>query len=197
MNDPRRRMRGVKIHRDVNWNYSFCRPSHWYRYDLQDQYGFIYSPEQDPRTGFYIAVKDLSDVLDSPVAENDLPGLREGLLAGLAQLPDCEIISEQPVTKEGAIGLEVVLTFTIDGETAKRTQRLLYKDRQQFTVYGQGVPVSEYEVFHDSFQFIYMTFTFGDIIADAMGIHLPPSISVQWQGEVDGIDTMPKRPRRA
>ena len=195
MSDPRRRMRGIKIHRDVNWNYSFCRPSHWYRYDLQDQYGFIYSPEQDPRTGFYIAIKDLSDVLDGRVTEADLPGLREGLMQGLAQLPDCEIISEQQITKEGAVGLEVVLTFTVDGETCKRTMRLLYKDRQQFTIYGQGVPVSEYEVFHDSFQFMYLTFAFGDIIATSMGIRLPSSFTVEWKGGTEGVETMPKRPR--
>lgn len=197
MTDPRRLMRGIKIHRDVNWDYSFCRPSHWYRYDLQDQYGFIYSPEQDPRTGFTIAVKDLSYVLDGPVTESDLPELREGLMEGLAQLPDCEILSESQITKEGALGFEVALTFTLEGETCKRMMRLLYKDRQQFTIYGQGVPVSEYEVFHDSFQFMYLTFAFGDLLATEMGIVLPSSVTVEWKGGTEGVETMPKCPRLA
>jgi hypothetical protein len=190
VSDPRRILQGLKIHRDVEWDYSFWRPSHWYRDDMQDQYGFIYSPEGDPRTGFYISVRDLSEELGSSVTEADLPALREGLMAGLKKLPDCEILYEKEIAKGYAIGFEVMLTFTLDGETCKRLMRLLYNDRQQFTICGQGVPVAEYDVFHDVFQFIYSTFTFGDLLAMS-GITPHPTSAIVWAGGGEGVQTKP------
>ena len=194
MSDPRRILRGLKIHRDVDWNYSFWRPLNWYRYDMQDQYGFIYSPEQDPRTGFYISVQDLSATLDSAVSEEDLPALREGIMEGLKTLPDCEILMEKEIAKGYAIGFEILLTFTLDGETCKRRMRLLYNDRQQFTIYGQGVPASEYDVFHDTFEYMYVTFEFADILA-MMGMPVHDSSKIKWEGGGEEVETKPQRPR--
>ncbi|MBN1580167.1 MAG: hypothetical protein JXA89_05650 [Anaerolineae bacterium] len=194
MSDPRRILRGLKIHRDVDWNYSFWRPLNWYRYDMQDQYGFVYSPEQDPRTGFYISVQDLSAELDSAVSEEDLPALREGVLEGLKTLPDCEILMEKEIAKGYAIGFEILLTFTLDGETCKRRMRLLYNDRQQFTIYGQGFPLSEYDVFHDTFEYMYATFEFADILA-MMGMPVTDSSKIEWEGSGEGVETKPHSPR--
>ena len=119
--DPRRVLTGLRVHRDVDWNYSFWRPLDWARFDMEEQYGFIYSPSGDPRTGFHVSVQDLSDVLETRVTEEDLPALREGILAGLQTLPDCEILAEKELAKGFALGFEFTLTFTLDGETAKRT----------------------------------------------------------------------------
>ncbi len=121
--DPRRIMKGLRVHRDVDWDYSFWRPLNWYRHDMEDLYGFIYSPEEDPRTGFYVSVRDLSDALEEPVTEEDLPALREGILEGLQQLENCEILEEKEIAKGFAIGFEFLLTFTLDGETVKRRTR--------------------------------------------------------------------------
>ncbi|MBN1874526.1 MAG: hypothetical protein JXA33_09880 [Anaerolineae bacterium] len=195
MGDLRTILRGIKIHRDVNWNYSFVHPTHWYRYDMQDRYGFIYTPEQDPRTGFCITIRDLSDILDGPVTEADMPALHEGLIAGLQQLPDCNILEEKEAKKGYGIGFEVLLTFTLDGETCKRHLRLLYNDRQQFTIYGQGVPETEYDVFHDIFEYMYITFDFGDILAQ-QGVILPSEIGIYWQGEDENVQTEPRVPRK-
>jgi hypothetical protein len=192
--DPRRTLRGLRIHRDVDWDYSFWRPTEWYRYDMQDQYGFIYAPGEDPRTGFYVTVQDLSDQLEGPVTEEDLPALREGMLEGLQRLPDCEILQEREIAKGFAIGFEVLLTFTLDGEPCKRRLRLLYNDRQQFTIYAQGVPLYEYEVFHDTFEFIYSTFTFGDLLA-MEGVMPSLHTATTWQGDGDGVQTKPGQPR--
>jgi len=195
LKDPRRIMHGIKIHRDTTWNYSFWYPSHWHRFDMDDQYGFIYAPEQDPRTGFHISAKDLSTILESPVTEDDLPALREGVTAGLRQLPDCDIIYEKEIAKGYAIGFEVMLTFTLEEQTCKRLMRLLYNDRQQFTLYGQGVPIAEYEVFHDTFDFIYLNFGFGDSLT-SLGIRVPPSLTIEWQGGSDDVETAPQNPRK-
>lgn len=193
-NDPRRIMRGLRIHRDEEWDYSFWRPIDWVRYDMQDQYGFIYSPGDDPRTGFYVSALDLSDELDGPVTEEDLSALREGILAGLENLPDIVILAEKEIAKGFAIGLEILLTFTLGGETCQRRMRLLYNDRQQFTIYGQGVPPREYDVFHDTFEFIYSSFEFADILAMS-GIAPTPESAVKWSGDASKIESKPRYPR--
>jgi hypothetical protein len=192
--DPRRMLKGLRVHRDVDWNYSFWRPLHWYRYDMRDLYGFIYSPGEDPRTGFHVSVRDLSEALDGPVQEEDLPALHEGIVEGLRQLADCEILEEKEIAKGFAIGFEFMLTFRLDGETVKRHMRLLYNDRQQFTIYGQGVPPYEYEVFHDTFEFIYSTFTFGDVLAST-GMPPTPQSETHWEGGGEGVQTKPTAPR--
>lgn len=194
MSDPRRILRGLRIHRDVNWNYSFWRPLNWSRFDMRDQYGFIYAPEDDSRTGFYISVQDLSDILDDPITEEDLPALREGVMEGLKGLPDCAILAEKELAKGYALGFEVLLTFTLDGETCKRRMRLLYNDRQQYAIYGQGWPASEYDVFHDTYEYIYSTFEFSDILA-GMGIPVTPESEIKWEGSGEGVEIAPKTPR--
>ena len=192
--DPRRVLTGLRVHRDVDWNYSFWRPLGWTRFDMEDQYGFIYSPSGDPRTGFHVSVQDLSDVLETPVTEEDLPALREGILAGLETLPDCQILKEKELAKGFGLGFEFTLTFTLDGETAKRTLKLLYNDRQQYTIYGQGVPPYEYDVFHDTYEFIYSTFTFGDVLA-MQGIPATPASETHWEGGNPDVQTKPHAPR--
>ena len=194
LSDPRRTIYGLRVHRDVDWDYSFWRPAHWYRYDMQDQYGFIYAPGPDPRTGFCVSVLDLSAELDGPVTEEDLPALYEGLMQGLKSLPDCQILSDREIANGLAIGFEVMLAFTLDGQTCKRLMRLLYNDRQQFTLYGQGVPASEYDVFHDTYEFMYSTFVFGDLLAVA-GITPNPQTATVWSGGGEGVQTRPRRPR--
>jgi hypothetical protein len=161
---------------------------------MDDQYGFIYSPGSDPRTGFYVSVMDLSEALEGSVTEDDLPALREGILAGLESLDDCEILDEKEIATGFAIGFEFMLTFTLDGETVKRHLRLLYNDRQQYTIFGQGVPVYEYEVFHDTFEYMYSTFTFGDLLA-LMGMPVTESSETHWEGTGEGVQTKPKAAR--
>jgi hypothetical protein len=192
--DPRRIMTGLKIHRDVDWDYSFWRPLSWTRFDMEEQYGFVYSPGDDPRTGFHVSVQDLSDVLETGVTGEDLPALREGILAGLETLPDCEILAEKELAKGFALGFEFKLTFSLDGETAKRTLKLLYNDRQQYTIYGQGVPPYEYDVFHDTYEFIYSTFTFGDLLA-MQGVPPMPANVTRWEGSSPDVQTKPHAPR--
>ena len=192
--DPRRIMHGLRIHRDVEWDYSFWRPLDWVRHDMRDQYGFIYSPGDDPRTGFYVSALDLSGTLDGPVTEEDLPALRDGIMEGLKNLPDCVILQEKQIAKGFAIGFEILLTFTLDGETCQRRMRLLYNDRQQYTIYGQGVPPREYEVFHDTFEFIYSSFEFADILAMS-GMPTTPESAIKWSGDASRVESKPRQPR--
>jgi hypothetical protein len=184
----------MQVHCDADWDYSFWRPHEWKRYDMQEQYGFIYSPVNDPRTGFYVSVQDLSDILDDPVSEEDLPALHEGVMDGLRGLPDCQILEEKEIAKGFALGFEVTLTFTQDGETFKRRMRLLYNDRQQFAIYGQGVPAAVYDAFQDTYEYMYHTFAFGNVLALA-GVPGFVHSSVEWEGGGEGVQTKPNVPR--
>ena len=59
--DPRRMLRGLRVHRDVDWNYSFWRPRTWHRFDMDDQYGFIYSPGADSRIPAFTSERRILD----------------------------------------------------------------------------------------------------------------------------------------
>lgn len=187
--DQRTRQRVTETlaaHRDLRWNYSFWRPASWRRYDMTERYGYIYAPEPDPRTGFYVSVRDLSDNLGRPVTPDELPVVREGLTRGLRDLPGCEILHLKEIAKGPAIGLEALLTFDLDGETCKRQLYLLYHQDKEFTLYGQGVPVEAYERYVDHFKFIYATFVFKDVLANEDPATVPPgSEPVVWQGSAE------------
>jgi hypothetical protein len=170
-------------HRDLRWNYSFWRPRSWHRFDMQDRYGFIYSPSQDPRTGFHISVLDLSGELDEPVQKEDLPAIREGLLKRMRKLPDCEIEYGKDIVRGPALGLEVMYTFSLDGESCKRQSRLLYNGWREFTLLSQGVPAEQYDQYQDHFTFMLSTFVFRDLLAGAGNMPLSPENDpVVWQG---------------
>jgi hypothetical protein len=176
-------------HRDRTWNYSFWRPASWHRYDMQERYGFIYAPAQDPRTGFYVSVRDLSDELGQALSREDLDVVRKGLLRGLEDLPACELFHLQEVAKGPATGLEALLTFALDGKRCKRQLYLLYHQGIEFTLYSQGVPVETYERYEDHFKFIYATFVFKDVLAHAdPAVVLPGSEPVTWQGGQESGD---------
>lgn len=171
MSDPRAQIVGQKMHRDLRYLFSFWRPLNWNVYEIKEQYGIAYYPGEDPRTGFYVLVRDMSTELDENIAEKDLPDLHDGILEGLRGLPECRLLAEKEINKESAIGFEFLLTFALDGETCKRRMRLLYKGRQQFTLYGQGAPAAEYDVFENLFDWMYLTFTFSDLLDEMQEVY--------------------------
>jgi hypothetical protein len=177
LSDPRTQIFGQTAHRDPQWGFSFWRPRNWKQLELDEPHGIVYYPEDDPRTGFYVLAQDLSAGLDAPITEADLPDLRAGILDGLYALPQCQILSEAEIGRESAIGLEFTLTFKLDGEPCKRCLRLLCRDRQQFTLYGQGVPPAEYDLFANIYDWMYLTFTFGDVLEELANMHaqIPPA----------------------
>ena len=183
--DPRSKIFGQTAHRDPQWGFSFWRPRNWKRQDLQDQSApeqraIVYYPEDDPRTGFYVLVRDLGPELGAPITASDLPDLRSGLLEGLQTLPEFHLLSEIEIGRESALGLEFTFTFALEGEPCepcKRCMRFLYRGSQQITLYGQGVPPAEYEVFVNVYDWMYLTFTFGDLFEklDALHSGMPPT----------------------
>jgi hypothetical protein len=183
--DPRAKIFGQIAHRDPQAGFSFWRPRNWTRQDIQDlntlgqreleESAVVYYPEDDPRTGFYALVRDLGPELGQPITAADLPDLRAGLLEGLQSLPEFHLLSEIEIGRESALGLEFTFTFSLDGQPCKRCMRFLYRGYEQFTLYGQGVPPAEYEVFANVFDWMYLTFTFSDLLEKLDALHTIPA----------------------
>ena len=188
--DPRARIFGQTAHRDLEAGFSFWRPKNWNSAEIQDpgaldpraleprapaQRAHVYYPEEDPRTGFYLLHRSFGPELGEPFSAADLPDLREGLLEGLQGLPEFHLLSEVEIGRESAVGLEFSFTFLLDDQPCKRCMRFLYRGRQQIILYGQGVPLSEYDVFCNVFDWIYLTFTFGDVVENLAALHTLPA----------------------
>jgi hypothetical protein len=56
------------------------------------------------------------------------------------------------------------------------------------------VPPYEYDVFHDTFEFMYSTFTFADLLA-MQGVPPTPENVIQWEGSNPDVQTKPHAPR--
>jgi hypothetical protein len=173
--NPRTLIYGQTLHRNLAWNFSFWRPRNWHESALTGLNGVVIYPEDNPVTGFYVTAVDLDDTLDGDITETDLPALRAGLLEGLASLPDCRVLREAEITKGRAVGFDFLLTFTLEGKPCKQRLRVLYLGRRQYTLYAQGVPPEEYDVFENVFDFMYMTLKFGDLLLD-MGVPEMPDM---------------------
>ncbi|MBN1247443.1 MAG: hypothetical protein JXC32_07275, partial [Anaerolineae bacterium] len=180
---PRTQIRGQKLYRDLTHNFSFWRPLNWHQGQLDKPPGVVVYPEEDPRTGFYVSVTELADegnpVTHGEITRDDLPILREGLIEGLKALTDCTVLSEQEIAKEHAIGFEFLLTFALDGAPYKQRLRVLYSGQRQYTIYGQGTPGEEYDVFANTFDYMYLTLRFGDLLLD-MGVPLMPGMEPHY-----------------
>lgn len=178
LKESRSLIRGQKLYRDLTHNFSFWRPLNWHQAQLQQPYGVVIYPEKDPRTGFYVTVADLGDGAGEITAD-DLPALREGLLAGFATLDRCTILSEKPISKDKAFGLEFILTFAIGEAEYKQHLRVLYDRGRQYSIYGQGSPPKEYDVFGNVFDYMYLTLRFGDLLLD-FGVPPMPGMETHY-----------------
>jgi hypothetical protein len=164
LRDPRRKLRGLLIHHGPQERYSFMFPAHWQRYDVDDGQGIICSPGQDPRTGFHVYVRDLSEELGDKTTLENLLASREQAIQEMRTLPGCEILRQGWITKGTANGFEILATYAQDGETQVQLTRVLYHGPHEYTLYAQGASRYEYDVFADTFGFMYSTFVFGNLL---------------------------------
>lgn len=138
----RPRFTGTTVYNDHLGRYEFRYPWDWIESELEDDRdGVMMRPvEDDQDTYFAVWVSEL----EVQVVADDLPDLREGFEAGLAQLPDLKLESTDDQTYNNIVKLERTFTFTEDGATRKRRVWVLYADRWQFLVVYQGSSVEEY-----------------------------------------------------
>ena len=139
--------RQLPAFKGLNWyrdkHFSFFRPIDWTRFDWSDErQGVLFGPSpDDPATLFAVDVKDLG----VKVTPDDLDDLKAGFIAGIEQLPESRIESQESWVAGPVLGLEAKYTFLEQETTHKRWIRVLYQDTRQITVTAQGATV---ETFH-------------------------------------------------
>lgn len=138
----RPRFRGVATYRDPSGRFSFRHPSDWRRFDLDDDRdGVLVSPQkEDPTTFFSIWVSKL----DTKVVAEDLDVLVSGVDAGLAELPECEVLESSDKVMSNLVKLERIYTFREGEDIRQRRVWFLYVDTWQMVVCWQGATREEY-----------------------------------------------------
>jgi hypothetical protein len=158
---------GLVVHRDPARGYSLLVPDGWERSELADGTGAFYAPDpDDPLTGLEASARDLG----TSVEPGDLAVLRRGFLAGLQQLPGCEIESSEAEAVVRLLTMEARLTYR-DGDTVrKRWTRLLYQGSVQVKIVVQGSTVERFEYWEPMFFTAMRTVRFGDWWSEAVGL---------------------------
>ena len=134
---------GINSFHDELGRYEFRYPWEWIASELEeDREGVILRPvEEDQNTYFAVWVNEL----EVTVVADDLPDLRAGFEAGLAELDAIDIEKAEDQNYNNIVKIERIFTFKQDGEIRKRRVWALYADRWQFLVAYQGSTVEEYE----------------------------------------------------
>lgn len=135
--------RGVRTYRDPQGRFSFRHPSDWNRFELDENRDGIMVSFQPGAPTTYFAV--WVTPLQTKVVAEDHDVLREGVDAGLAQLPECEISYTDDKVLSNLVKFERTYTFR-DGEfTRQRRTWVLYVDTWQYVLVWQGATPPEYE----------------------------------------------------
>jgi hypothetical protein len=158
---------GLVVHRDPSAGYSLLLPDGWHRTDLPDNGGTLYQPDQnDPTTG--LEVNGLK--LGSEIQPRDLPTIRRGFLAGLRQLPSCQVEQQEDAAIGGLLTLEARLTYRQEESIRKRWVRLLYQGQTQIRLVAEGSTVERFGYWESMFVTAFRTVRFGDWWAEAIGV---------------------------
>ncbi len=161
---------GMTIHRDLRFRYSFLLTTGWYDYELESEggRGRIFTPTADDiTTSFSTEARDLG----TPIVAADLEILREGVEAGLAQLPELLLEEQQAETVGDFITLEYRFTFreADSNATRKRWLRLLYDGSTQVRLIAQGATPAAFDYWLPVFNQAMRTFQFADWWAEMTG----------------------------
>jgi hypothetical protein len=149
------RFYGVTTFRDPLGRFSVRYPTNWHRFDLEGKDGIRVAPTtDDPDTWFTASVEPL----DVVVVAEDLDDLKQGVVAGLAQLPDCNVETESEVILGNLIKFERVFTFTENGVVRKRKFWILYVDKWLINLAWQGSTPEEYGYWEPIAAYAYQTF---------------------------------------
>ena len=159
--------RQLPAFKGLNWykdkHFSFFRPIDWTRFDWSDErQGVLFGPSPaDPATLFAVDVKDLG----VKVTPDDLEDLKAGFIAGIKQLPENQLESQESWVAGPVLGLEGKYTFVEQDTTRKRWIRVLYQDTRQITVTAQGATVETFHYWLPMFFEAMMTFTINTVPA--------------------------------
>ncbi len=154
--EGRPRFTGVSTYQDPVGRFSFRYPSDWHQFELdEDREGVLFSPEEDdPKTYFAAWVSKLDD----HVVAEDEETIREGIEAGLAQLPGCEVETRKDDLLGNLVKLERIYTFEEEGAVRKRRVWTLYVDTWRIVLVWQGSTVGEYDYWLPMGNYSFATF---------------------------------------
>jgi hypothetical protein len=103
------------------------------------------------------------------VSRRDLGLLREGLLAGMRQLPESVVDGLETYHVGSLVGLDARQTYR-DGEVLRRRWvRVLYQGSTEVRLIAQGATVEEFEYWLPMFFTTMRTFRFGDWWTEVTG----------------------------
>jgi hypothetical protein len=151
---PPPRFYGIQTYCDPAGIYFLQYPSTWTVSPLADERdGVLIAPEPTSPNTWISAWK--SDLGLAVVAE-DLPDLRAGLEAGLAQVGDSVAASEEVLGN--LVKLERIHTFAAGGARRKRRQWVLYVDHWQISLVYQGATLDDYNYWLAMANYSFFTF---------------------------------------
>ncbi|WP_188195690.1 hypothetical protein [Nonomuraea sp. SYSU D8015] len=142
MTDDVPQFTGITRYRDPRGRFSFRYPWDWHTDRLdQDREGVMLRPDaDDPDT--YVAA--WVSTLPADVTVGDLPELRDGFDAGLATLPERDVLEAREDTVGGAVQVERTATFREGEHIRQRCIRALYAGRIQLVFVYQGATRGAY-----------------------------------------------------
>lgn len=147
---------GITTYDDPEGRFAFRHPWGWHRSELEGRDGVIVRPEEDDQaTYFAVAVAKL----EVSVVADDLPALREGFEAGLAELTDVEVEGADDQNYNDIVKIERTFTFTEGGQRRKRRVWAMHADTWQYLVAFQGSTVEEYQYWLPMGNYCFTAFT--------------------------------------
>lgn len=191
---------GITTYRDPQGRFEFRHPSGWICSELDnDLDGVIVRPEEEEQST-YFAVWISS--LDERVVAADLPELKAGFDAGLAQLADLKVESGSEATYGNIVKVERVLSFSENDSATKpaelapgnsatkpaepapekhtRKRRVwgMYVDTFQVVVVFQGASEKEYDYWYPMGNYCFAMFKIPDELWFATDPEVNPEAAV-------------------
>lgn len=129
--------------------YSFYIPTQWIKSDWpDDRAGVLFSPpDTDPQTLLAVELRDLGI---QPTSD-DLDDLMAGFLAGIQDLPDCQLETESNWVRGKLMCLEAKYTFRDQDTIRKRWIRQFYHQTRQIAMTAQGATIEAYDYWSPMF----------------------------------------------
>jgi len=158
---PPPRFVGVSTYQDKLGRYSFRFPTGWQQLDLEDRDGARFVPNaDDPETALTGWVIELEHLV---VAE-DLDELRAGVNQGLAQLADCQVVTETETVFGNLIRFEREFTFRESNARRQRRFWMLYLDKWLIVLVWQGSNETEFTYWLPMANYAFQTFRIPDAL---------------------------------
>jgi hypothetical protein len=147
------KFKGLSWHR--NQYYSFFVPIDWQKLDWPDgRSGVIYTPPaDDPLTLLAVELRDLG----MEISADDLDDLKAGFLAGIEELPECQIETHEHWVEGKLICLMAKYTFAEQDTRRKRWVRQFYHQTRQIAMTAQGATCEAFDYWLPMFYEAMMT----------------------------------------